>query len=129
MKALTLSVSCTAPAAAVYAFASDPRNLPRWAAGLCKSVAEFDGRWIVDSPMGTLDFAFAEANPYGVLDHTVVFPDGRRFDNPMRVIANGEGSEILFTLFQQPDMSDADLARDAALVRADLEALAGMVGG
>jgi hypothetical protein len=124
MQALTVSVSCTAPADVVYAFASNPQNLPRWAAGLCKSVAQFDGRWIVESPMGTLDFEFTPANRFGVLDHRVVLESGETFDNPMRVIANGEGSEILFTLFRQPAMSAADFERDSGLVRADLETLA-----
>lgn len=128
MKSLTLSVYSPASPQTVYAYASRPENLPRWAAGFCKSVAQFDGRWIVDSPLGAVDFAFAEENPFGVLDHTVVLPSGERFYNPMRVIANGEGSELLFTLFQTPGTSDADFERDAGLVQTDLETLARLAG-
>jgi hypothetical protein len=125
MKSRTLSVESTASPARVYAYAVDPENLPHWAPGLCRSVAQFDGRWIVESPTGeTLDFAFVEANRFGVLDHTVLLPSGESMLNPMRVVANGEGSEILFTVFQRPGMSDADFERDVGLVQADLEKLA-----
>ena len=39
---------------------------------------------------------------------------------PMRVIPNGEGSELMFTLFRLPRMSDAEFVRDASLVERDL---------
>lgn len=36
-----------------YEFASDPRNLPRWASGLAGSGVEADGDvWFTESPMG-----------------------------------------------------------------------------
>lgn len=35
----------------------------------------------------------------------------------------GEGSEVLFTLFQLPGMSDEQFAKDAAMVEADLRML------
>jgi hypothetical protein len=129
MESKTVIVSSAASASAIYDYAVDPTHLPRWAGGLCKSVAQFDDRWIVDSPMGPIDFAFAERNPFGVLDHDVVLEDGRRFHNPMRVIPNGEGSEIHFTVFRVVGTPDADFERDAGLVRADLKRLAQIVEG
>lgn len=68
-------------------------------------------------------FAFVEFNPYGVLDHTVTLASGIRLENPMRVILNGTGSELLFTLFQHEGMSDEQFEADAALVQSDLETL------
>jgi hypothetical protein len=41
----------------------------------------------------------------------------------MRVIADGEGCEVVFTLRRQPGMSDEDFERDAAAVLADLGTL------
>jgi hypothetical protein len=41
----------------------------------------------------------------------------------MRVLANGSGSEVLFTLFRLPDMSDEQYAEDMQLVEHDLRAL------
>jgi hypothetical protein len=43
--------------------------------------------------------------------------------NPMRVVANGDGAEVVFTLFQRDGMSDDEMARDAAMVSRDLAAL------
>lgn len=119
----TISVFIAAPPARVYGFASDPANLPVWVPSFCKSVARVGGDWVVDSPLGRVVFAFAPPNEYGVLDHTVMLPDGTWLFNPMRVIANGDGSEVLFTLFQHQGMSDEQFRADAALVRSDLETL------
>jgi hypothetical protein len=41
----------------------------------------------------------------------------------MRVVPNGTGSTVLFTLFQTEGMSDADYERDAGMVLRDLESL------
>ena len=42
---------------------------------------------------------------------------------PMRVFPNGEGSEVLITVFRRPGMSDEKFAEDTQWVRRDLEAL------
>jgi hypothetical protein len=42
--------------------------------------------------------------------------------NPLRVLADGSGSEVVFTLFQR-DMTDDEMARDAGMVARDLAAL------
>ena len=48
------------PAQEVYAFVSDPLNLPAWAAGLAQQrVAQVGGEWIAESPMGRVKVAFA----------------------------------------------------------------------
>ncbi|GAA0402093.1 SRPBCC family protein [Microbispora corallina] len=110
-------------AADVYQYASDPRNLPEWAPGLGGSVENVDGRWFVDTPSGRVGLAFAERNEYGVLDHDVTLPSGEVIYNPMRVIADGDGCEVVFSLRRLPDMSDEDFSRDAGLVQADLTRL------
>lgn len=58
-----------------------------------------------------------------MLDHTIMLPSGVRLTNPMRVIANGDGSEILFTLLQHEDMTDQQFRDDAELVLNDLPIL------
>jgi len=50
-------------------------------------------------------------------------PDGQSVLNPMRVVANGDGSEVMFTLFQLPGMSEEQFATDAGMVEADLRTL------
>ena len=49
--------------------------------------------------------------------------DGTTFHNPMRVLPDGDGSELVFTLRRQPGMTDEEFARDAAAVNADLAAV------
>jgi hypothetical protein len=42
---------------------------------------------------------------------------------PMRAVKNGDESEVIFTLFQMPEMSDEQFAEDAKLVEQDLFSL------
>jgi len=123
MTACTISVSIDTSPQRVYQFASDPANLPKWASGFVKSIAWRDGQWVADTSLGEVVFNFAQPNTFGVLDHGVTLPSGETFLNPMRVVANGAGSEVLFTLFQQPPMTDAEFDRDAQVVLNDLTLL------
>jgi hypothetical protein len=111
------------PAADVYEYASNPANLPNWAPGLGRSVENVDGQWFVETASGRVGVAFAEHNKYGVLDHDVTLPSGEVIYNPMRVVPNGDGCEVVFSVRRLPDMSDEDFARDAGLVQADLTRL------
>ncbi|MDB5764112.1 MAG: polyketide cyclase [Herminiimonas sp.] len=119
----TLSVSIDCLPAKVYEFASNPENLPQWAQGLCKSVRKSDAGWIVETPQGPLNLIFAGKNDLGVLDHYVNPAPGVEIYVPMRVIPNGPGSELLFTLYRSPDMSDEKYAEDIRMVEQDLETL------
>ena len=108
----------------VYEFASDPANLPRWAAGLARSeVTRTGDTWIVEAPFGKATIRFAPKNELGVMDHDVELESGATVRNPMRVVPNGEGSEFIFTLFRRPDMSDNQFAEDRRAVEADLRTL------
>lgn len=46
---------------------------------------------------------------------------------PLRVIRNGDGAEVMLTLFRQPEMSDTKFAADAKWVARDLQALKTLV--
>ena len=123
MKATTVSVSIARPPATVYAFVANPENLPRWAAGLGGSIRRSGGEWIVETRDGPLTVRFVAENELGVADHYVTVKPGVEVYVPIRVIANGSGSEVLVTLFQQPDMTEAMYADDARLVERDLRTL------
>jgi hypothetical protein len=102
----------------VYAFAADPANLPRWAAGLA------------DPKLAAVEVEFAPRNEFGVLDHVVALPSGERFYNPMRVIPAGPdepGCEVVFTLRRVSGVTDEEFAADAAAVAADLATLRSLV--
>jgi polyketide cyclase/dehydrase/lipid transport protein len=118
-----VSVSILRPPADVYEFASNPANLPRWAKGLSGSIREMNGEWIADSPMGKVKVRFARRNDLGVLDHDVVLESGESFHNPMRVVANAHGAEVVFTLYRRPGTTDEAFAADERAVAEDLRAL------
>lgn len=108
----------------VYAYASDPANLPAWALGLGGSIEEIEGQWVSESsPMGRVVVTVVPRNELGVLDHDVTLPSGETVYNPVRVIVSDAGSEVVFTLRRRPEMSDADFERDAGMVVADLARL------
>lgn len=108
----------------VYDFASKPENVPRWARGLAGSIENVGGEWIAKSPMGTVKVRFVEPNAFGVLDHDVTLESGVSVHNPMRVVAREGGrSEVIFTLFRRPEISDAEFEADATAVQRDLRAL------
>lgn len=108
----------------VYAFASNPRNLPLWAAGLAQGkVMEAGAWWLIDTPTGTARVRFAEPNIFGVMDHDVELPTGVVVHNPMRVLPNEAGSEFVFSLIRQPGMTDQQYAVDRRAVEHDLQRL------
>jgi uncharacterized protein YndB with AHSA1/START domain len=118
-----VAVAIDAAPERVYAFAADPANIPRWAPNLGRAVRRAGEGWIVETADGPGELRFVEPNSLGVLDHWVRLASGATFYNPMRVVANGAGSLLAFTLVRQPGWSDARLDADAALVRADLDRL------
>ena len=119
-----ISIYIARPPGEVYEFASDPKNLPRWAAGLARSEIRKDGdEWIADAPFGRVRVRFVQPNSFGVIDHDVTLESGVTIHNPMRIMPNGEGSEFVFTLIRQPGVSDAQFAEDKAAVENDLKTL------
>jgi len=93
---------------------------------VCQEVGGGLDRGDIGRPMR---IKFVGRNEYGVLDHYVYPRPGLEILNPMRVIPNGSGSEIIFTLFQWPDMSDEKFAEDVTLVERDLKTLKGFLEG
>jgi hypothetical protein len=121
-RTLSLSIACLPQE--LVDFVSNPENLPRWASGLCLSVrGSAAAGWIVETPYGPMPVRFVEKNSLGVLDHYVMTTPGVEVYVPMRVLPNGAGSELLFTLFRTPDMSEEKFAEDAGMVEQDLHAL------
>lgn len=122
--ALHVSRSVDVDVATVARFAGDPEKLPLWAAGLSAGIRFEDGHWYADSPMGIVEVAFTGPTESGILDHDVTLPDGTVVHNPLRVLPNDMGSEIVFTLFQRAGMTEENFLADAQLVEDDLNRLA-----
>ena len=124
LESVHVSTTIDRPADEVYAYAADPRNLSHWAAGLAHQEVELvDGVWVVDSPMGRVTVDFAPPNVFGVLDHEVTLPSGEAVSNPMRVIPNGDGCDVVFTVRRRDGVSVNEFADDTKAVAADLATL------
>lgn len=119
----TVTVSIDRDWREVYDFASIPENFQRWAAGLGVRFEKSGEDWIAESPEGSaICIRFSPPNDFGVLDH-IVIAEGRGTRNAMRVIANGTGAEVMFTLLRAPEMTEDAFEADAAAVARDLNAL------
>jgi hypothetical protein len=118
-----LSISINRNAKDVYDFVCVPENFSLWASGIGKSLKKVNGEWIAETPQGPMKVRFTARNEFGILDHWVSLKPGVQVYIPMRVIANGNGSELIFTLFRLPDMSDEQFSADAEWVMRDLTSL------
>ncbi|MEJ6848371.1 SRPBCC family protein [Sinorhizobium fredii] len=107
----------------VYAFMADHAMMPLWASGLSSGLTRDGDEWIAPGELGNASVRFAPDNALGVVDHLVTLEDGAKVHNALRVVPNGDGAEVMFTLLRQTSMSDAQFAADAAWVEKDLAAL------
>jgi hypothetical protein len=116
-----------APATAVYAFARDVENMPKWAAGLVTNIRRDGDAWCTDTPGGPVRIAMAPPNEFCVLDHDVTMPDGTTTHNAMRVTPVGHDSLLAFVVLRPPEATDAEFERDCGLVAQDLKTLGTLV--
>ena len=112
-QSLHIGLHVSRPADETYAYVVDPAHLSRWAAGVTAAT----------------EVRFVPANEHLVLDHDVTLPDGSVTRNPMRVLADGDGCEVVFTLRRAPGTSDEACSADAAAVRSDLVTLKRLLEG
>jgi hypothetical protein len=121
--AKTLTISIDRPPADVYAFVSDVANFPKWATSFVKSARKTADGWVVETTEGPMGFEYAPKNEFGVLDHVVRPAPHVAVHVPMRVVPNGGGSEVIFTLVQFPGMPAEKFERDIGMVTRDLATL------
>ncbi len=119
----TLSVSVARAPVDVARYVADPRNLPQWAGAFCKAVRPDGDGWRVQTDEGEFGLRFHAVIENGILDHVVELGDDVQVYVPMRVVPNGGGSEVLFTLFRMPAMTAERWQHDLSMVKADLERL------
>ena len=124
-----LGIGIDLPFARAYALAHPPQAFMHWAAGMAQTLHRDGDRWVAGTPEGEATVEFTPENDFGVLDHTVTLPGKPPIHIPLRLIANGEGTEAVLTLYRQPDMDDAAFDRDRGMVKKDLEALKAWLEG
>ena len=122
-RAEVVHISILSPPSAVIGFLRDVYNWKTWAPWIEAVERSSERDWVLDTEAGTMKLHFVEPNSFGVLDHVVALASGVRAFNPMRVVPNGRGSELLMVVFHRPDASDEEFERDVVAVRADLARL------
>jgi len=128
LPARTYSISIDRDWQVLYEAIWRPEVFPKWASGLAESdLRQEDDKWLADGPEGPVAIRFSPHNDYGVMDHFVDTGDGREVHVPLRVVRNGDGAEVMLTLFRQPGMDDEMFARDAKWMTRDLRALKAFV--
>jgi hypothetical protein len=115
-----VSVSINRPSKDVYDFISNGGNFARWASGLGEQFRRSGDEWIAQGSLGTVRVRIVKRNELGVADHDVVLPTGVTVHNPIRVIPNGTGSTVTFTLIRMAGVSDQKFNEDAKAVEKDL---------
>ncbi len=124
LMARTVSISIDRPWQDLYEAIWRPTCFPTWASGLSGSSLEQEGdAWKAEGPDGPVKIRFTSHNSFGVMDHHVETGNGSEIYVPLRVIANGDGAEVLLTLFRQPEISDAKFLADIEWVQRDLLSL------
>jgi hypothetical protein len=124
MSARTYSISIGHEWRALYERIWRPDFFAKWASGLAESDLRKDGdQWLADGPEGPIRIRFTPYNSYGVMDHFVDTAEGPTVYVPLRVVQNGDGAEVMLTLFRQPEMDDQRFAADAKWVNRDLRSL------
>lgn len=124
LPARTFSVTINQDWQALYETIWRPEFFPKWASGLTESnLRKQDEDWLADGPEGPVRIRFTPHNPHGVMDHHVDPGDGAEVYVPLRVVRNGDGAEVMLTLFRQPGMDDERFAADIKWVNRDLKTL------
>jgi len=123
MRSNTLTITIDAPRDDVLAFLADPANLPRWAPNFAPAIRPDGDAWIVGEGDGALRVQVPVDRDLGTTDIHITLPNGARRAVYLRTLPNGDGAEVLFTLFHSDSRSDEDVARQNAEVEGELRLL------
>ncbi len=123
MRSDTTTITIETDPKDVVAFVSDPRNLPRWAIGFAKGVRQDGGRWVVSTGQGDVSVAIDVDEQSGTVDFRMEVAPGVEAVAYSRAVPNGDGTEYVFTQFQQPGVPDELFGQLVAAIRHELVTL------
>ena len=129
MRAATRSITIDCEPSQVLNFVSDPSNLPLWSKSFCLSIRQEQGQWIAQTPQGPIRIRIATHRQLGIADQFLSPAPGVEFMIPTRVVANGTGSEFIFTLFQPDNLSEVEYQQEVTLVEQELQLLKQILEG
>jgi uncharacterized protein YndB with AHSA1/START domain len=117
----TRTVSIAAPPRAVLDVVGDPRRFPDWAPAFARSVRPEGDDWLVNSGAGERRIRVVVAPDQGTVD---LLDAGRPTRGAfLRVLPNGEGSELVFTLFFPDGTAEQAVIQQMAVVEDELRAV------
>jgi len=122
-RSAVVHISILAPPKSVIAFLSDIENWKTWAPWIHSVRRSSRGDWKLETEAGPMKIRFVEPHSLGVLDHEVTVASGMVVLNSMRVLPNGDGSELVMVVFQSPGVSTEQFDRDVQAVTDDLARL------
>jgi hypothetical protein len=118
-KAITKTMDLTADPKAVYEFLANPLNWPQFAIVNLKSIKAGPNGWYeIVSKNGPGQLKMLSNKELGILDH--IWKDAQATWNVyMRVVPNNEGSSIMTTFFQPPQIDAEQFSK--SMQEMDLE--------
>ncbi|MFQ5741890.1 MAG: SRPBCC family protein [Acidobacteriota bacterium] len=122
MNLKTVSVTVSAPKDQVFAYLADVENMPEWATQFCKELKVVNGKHKVLTPRGEIFFRIQADEKMGVIDMFGGPTEDQMALFPTRVLdVPGGGSAFLFTLFQEPGVTDQQFEEQLRELRQELE--------
>lgn len=127
----TVAIAIDRPVDDVFEFLIEPTNFAKWAfVGYAQMRHLRDRDWVVETSVGQRILRFPARNAYGILDHYALLSDGAEpHPIPMRVVANGDGTELIYTFYQRPGMSEVEWTSLIEWVSTDLMTLKSLLEG
>jgi hypothetical protein len=119
----TQTVSIPASPDGVFAFLAEPENLPRWAVGFAHGVRRDGDGWTVQTAHGAVPVRVAADPGRGTVDVRLGIAPGTEAVAYSRLLPSGDGTEYVFTQFQQPGMGDDVFAGQRAALAEELALL------
>ncbi len=121
-KSRTLSIQIRRPIEEIYIYLANPANLSGWTMVEGGRPAPEAGAlvWTFTGPRGSAQVHFTPPNAHFILDYDVRM-DGRIVQaGYVRLIRNGDGTELVHTSIQQEGIADAVFDSEAEWILNDL---------